>query len=98
MTLSQWQKCQSANHAKYHHGVSTSDGDFSRGYRTKTLLGMQTICLHISQIVKAVYATGDKTERGKRHKRGPKVFWLQQVVAEEYRCKDKDVLQPLQRT
>ena len=26
------------------------------------------------------------------------MFWLQQVIAEENRCKDKDILQPLQRT
>ena len=63
-----------------------------------TFLRMQTICLHIPQIVEAIDAARNQTERDKHHQCGPEEFWLQQVIAEEYRCKDKDVLQPLQRT
>ena len=62
-----------------------------------TFLRMQTISLHISQIVETIDAARNQTERGKHHKGGPKEFWLQQIVAEENRRKDKHVLQPLQR-
>ena len=57
-----------------------------------TFLRMQTIRLHIPQIVEAIDAARNQTERGKYHQRGPKIFWLQQIIAEEDRRKDKHVL------
>ena len=62
-----------------------------------TFLRMQTIRLHITQVVEAIDAARNQTERGKHHQCGPEEFWLQQVIAEENRRKDKHVLQPLQR-
>ena len=63
-----------------------------------TLLWMKTICLHIPQIIETVDTTRNKTERGEHHKCGPEEIWLQQVVAEENRRKDENILKPLQRT
>jgi hypothetical protein len=53
---------------------------------------MLTIRFHIPQIIEAIDAARNQTERGKHHKRGPKVFRLQQIIAEEDRCKDKHIL------
>jgi hypothetical protein len=53
---------------------------------------MYPVCLDIPQIVEAIDGTGHHTERCEQHKRWNKILHLQQVIAEEYRCKDKDVL------
>ncbi len=58
---------------------------------------MQSICLNVSEIIEAIDGARNQTERCKDYERGPKVIWLQQIVAEEDRRKDEYVFEPLQR-
>ena len=62
-----------------------------------TLLGVLTISLNISKIVKAINGAGNQAERCKDDQRGPKQIPLQQVVAEEDWRKHESVFEPLQR-
>lgn len=62
-----------------------------------TFFRMHSICLNITEIIEAIDGTRNQTERRKHHERGPKVIWLQQIVAEEDRRKDEYVFEPLQR-
>lgn len=61
-------------------------------------LWMLTVCLDIMQIIEAVDAAGNKAERDEHDERRPKTIRIQQVVAEEDRCKNEGVLKPLQRS
>ena len=58
---------------------------------------MLTISLDIPQIIEAIDGARNQTERCKHYERGPKVIWLQQIIAEEDRRKDEYVFEPLQR-
>jgi hypothetical protein len=57
---------------------------------------MQTVCLHILQVVETIYRTGYQTERGKYDQRRPEEISFQKSAAEEDRGKNKDVFEPLQ--
>ena len=59
---------------------------------------MLAICLHVSQVVEAIDGARNQAERCEYNQRRPEEIWLQQFVAEEYRRKHEEVLEPLQRS
>lgn len=95
-TLREWQQYEGANGAEDHHHVAASHGYGSRGDGAQTFLRVQTVCLHITQVVETVDGAGDETECQEDDQRRPKQLPLQQVAAEEDRRKHESVLEPLQ--
>jgi hypothetical protein len=59
---------------------------------------VQTVSLGVAQVVEAVDGARDEAEGKEYDDRRPQIVPLQQVVAEEYRCKHESVLDPLQRS
>ena len=88
---------QGTDSTQNHHHVAASDGYGARSYWALTFFGVQTIGLHIPQVVETVDGAGDEAERCEDHQCRPEKFGLQQIVAEEYGCKHERVLKPLQR-
>jgi hypothetical protein len=59
-------------------------------------LGMQTVSLHILQVVETINRTRNQTKRGKHDQCRPEIIPFQQIATEKDGRKNEHVFEPLQ--
>ena len=92
----QRQQQKSPQRADGHEDIAFADADAAGSDWPVAFLRVQPICCRILDVIEAIDTAGNQAKRDKYNNRLHEHLSIQQVVAEENRCKDKEILYPLQ--